>query len=170
MKRIILVAALALGSMPSQAAELTGDYYVKVEVVNERLAPENGEVVNRIYRGQKLTVYEVRRGWGLVTAPGYQARWVKLSNLSRERPEVAQWEPPAELKDSRIAAGSFVVPGEYGLSEDDVLTLWRGANMMLQNGTCNYVEGGDKSVSKANQYYIFCEGDNHFFTKSDLND
>ena len=73
MKRILLSAALLL-ALPSWAAELTGDYYVNVEVVNERLAPENGEVVNRLYRGQKLTVYEVHNGWGLVTAPGYQAR------------------------------------------------------------------------------------------------
>jgi hypothetical protein len=170
MRGIILAAVLATYAVPSRAADLTGDYYVAVEVVNERLAPESGEVVNRLYRGQKLTVYEVRNGWGLVTAPGYQARWVKLSNLSRQQPEVTAWEPPAELKDSRIASDAFVVPGEYGLTEDDVLTLWRGANMMLRNGTCGYVEGGDKSVHKANQYYIYCGRDNHFFTKADLND
>ena len=69
-----------------------GVYYVKVNVLEERLAPSStASITNRIYRKQKLDVYEVRNGWARVSKfydgsvegkTGQVARWVNTQGLS----------------------------------------------------------------------------------------
>jgi len=103
MKGFAFVVTALLVCLSSASADQLGDYYVTASVLNERTAPISGQVINRIYRGQKLTVYEVRNGWGLVTTPGFVERWVSMEHLARERPPEPQEESSLAIKnDPRI--------------------------------------------------------------------
>ena len=71
---------------------VAGVNYVTVAVLEERLSPSpKGTITNRIYRGQKLDVYEVKNGWARVSKyydgaiegkSGKVARWVDVKGLS----------------------------------------------------------------------------------------
>jgi uncharacterized protein YgiM (DUF1202 family) len=163
---IILFAAYMVA--PLQASEL-GEYYVTAPVLNERTAPETGEIVNRIYKGQKVTVYSVKGEWARISSFDYEPRWVSMKYLLREEPELQKAkEIPESLKDPRIAKGAIPKAGQYGLTEKDVEILWKGANLMLKKGRCSQVEYADKSTKKANTYYVNCGSQNIFFTEADL--
>ncbi|MCI0563520.1 MAG: SH3 domain-containing protein, partial [Nitrososphaera sp.] len=143
-----------------------GDYYVTAPELNERSAPGGGEVLNRVDKGQKLTVYRVQGEWALVTAPGYQERWVTTKGLAKEKPALPAAAPiPKQLQDPRIAADAIPKPGQYGHSQHDVDLLWKGANMMLKKGKCLSIDYGSKSSSKPGIYYVSCGSRNEFFTE-----
>ena len=164
---LCVVVALTLAA-PASAQEL-GDYYVGVPVLNERAAPKTGEVVNRIYRGQKVTVYEIRDGWAQIDTPGFEERWVIFKSLTRERPAELSQEGVASVDDPRIEPDAIPHVGDNNLSKEDVNLLWRGAKHMLDTGACTRIVLGDKSISKRNTYYVTCEDStNHFFTAEDL--
>lgn len=169
------ILLLAGGTANGQAMK-PGSYYVAVDVLEERLAPEpNATVTNRIYRQQRVDVYETKNGWARLSRyydgaiegkSGQVARWVLAKHLSPARP--ADKPQPAIASDPRIPQGSIPKVGEDGLSESDVRILHRGAFHFLESGRCKRVEYAHKSVSKPNTYFVNCGGANLFFTPADL--
>jgi hypothetical protein len=157
-------------AVPSGAGEAAETYYVTSASTAEVDAPSpSAAVVNQIYRGQAVQVLEVRDGWARTTAEGYTPRWVRTGDISTQEPApLAQPGMPADLQDPRIAPSAIREVGEGGLTSQDVLILWRGAKHMLSTGRCQRVEYADKSVSRANTYFVNCGADNLFFTPSDL--
>jgi len=153
-----------------------GSHYVKESVLEERLAPSNSSnVTNRIYRSQKVEVFEIKNGWARVSKyydgavegkSGQVARWVLASGLSTNQP--AELKQPSLPADPRIAKDALPKVGQSGLTEQDVQVLHKGALKYLNSGKCSRVEYGDKSTSKANTYYINCGGPNIFFTPADV--
>ena len=75
---------------------------------------------------------------------------------------------PDAWTDPRIDESGMPSVGQFGLTEKDVEILWRGANLMLDRGRCARVYYADKSVSKANTFYVNCGARNVFFTEADL--
>ena len=65
MKWLILIGLLLITSITAYAqATRPGTYFVKEAVLEERLGPNaTAPVTNRIYRGQKVEVFEVKSGW-----------------------------------------------------------------------------------------------------------
>jgi hypothetical protein len=176
-KKIILGIFLMLFSGIAFAeATKPGRYYVKENVLEERLAPSSkGSVTNQIYRGSMVEVFEIKKGWarvseyydGAVEGKSSQvARWVLASGLSFSQP--SELPQPNLPSDPRIAKDAFPKVGEYGLTEQDVQILYKGALKYLNSGECGCVEHGDKSISKANTYYINCGGRNIFFQPADV--
>ncbi|HWQ69936.1 MAG TPA: SH3 domain-containing protein [Patescibacteria group bacterium] len=178
MKSLIVIGVLLITSITAYAqATKPGTYFVKEAVLEVRLGPNaTAPVTNRIYRGQKVEVFEVKSGWvrvskfydGVVEGQsGKVARWVLATALSASAPpELPQ---PSLPSDPRIAKGAFPKAGEYSLTEQDLLVLHKGAIKFLNAGKCSHVEYGDKSTNKPNTYYINCGGPtNMFFTPSDV--
>lgn len=149
-----------------------GDYWVKAESATEHSSP-NGPVVNRVYYGQKFTVYERRGEWYRTVEDGFVARWTRASSLAdKEPPAKPAYVGPSEYQDDRIAPDAIPNPGEYGLTKADVDTLRKGAKLVLQSRPdCSRIEAGDKSVKKPNTYYVTCRiggsVENVFFTRAD---
>ena len=170
-----MVAAVLLpgcGSMPSSS----NGYYVKDSILDVRLAPSPaGTVTNRIYRQQKVEVFEIKGEWARISnfydgttegKTGIVARWVLAAGLSSS--QVADLPLPATSQDPRIAKDAFPKVGQNGLTAYDVQLLNKGALKFLNSGKCRRVEYGDKSVNKANTYYVNCGGPNLFFTPGDV--
>lgn len=65
MKALILIGVLLVASASAYAqATKPGTYFVKEAVLQVRLGPSaTAPVTNRIYRGQKVEVFEVKSGW-----------------------------------------------------------------------------------------------------------
>lgn len=152
-----------------------GSYYVTAPTLKVRLAPNGGgKITNRLHRQERVDVLEVRNGWARISRyydgrteglSGDVARWVSLNHLSKQRSAgIARAKIP---HDPRLNGIPEV--GTGGLTERDVLILHRAARHFLDSGRCKRIEYGDKSVSKANTYYVNCGGPrNLFFTPSDL--
>lgn len=140
--------------------------YVTVNEAEERDAP-NGTTVNRIYRGQRVDVAEAQGEWVRVTKDGFDPRWVRIADLSKEKPpEVSQPQLPAGLDDARL--GAIPKVGEYGHTEADVLALRTAALELLNSGQCAKIEDANKSVNVAGVYYLNCgEASNRFFKMQD---
>lgn len=182
MKRIILISLFAAVSATARShaqAMKAGTYYVKQDVLEERLAPNaDAAVTNRIHRGQKVEVFEIKSGWARVSKfydglaedkPGQVARWVLASGLSAAKPKPA--EQPALPRDPRIAPDAFPKVGQGGLTERDVRILHKGALKYLSAGDVSRVVYGDKSTNKPDTYYINGGGPkNIFFTAKDVNE
>lgn len=166
----------AISGVPFAQVTKPGTYYVTESVLEEHLAPSTtGSVTNRIYRRQKVEVFEVKSGWARVSKyydgaverkSGQVARWVLAKGLSSSQPaELPQPTPPS---DTRIAKDAFPKVGQSGLTEQDVQLLYKGALKHLNSGKCQRVDYGDKSTSKVNTYYINCGGPNILFTAADV--
>jgi hypothetical protein len=159
-----------------EQATKPGTYYVTKNVIEEYLVPSaTGGVTNRIYRHQKVEVFEVKSGWARVSRyydgdvegkSGQVARWILASGLSSSQP--AELPQPTLPSDPRLAKDAFPKVGHSGITEQDVQLLYKGALKYLNSGSCTRVEYGDKSTSKANTYYINCGGPNIFFTAADV--
>jgi hypothetical protein len=147
-----------------------GPRWVSAAVTTEHDSP-NGPVTNRIYRGQKLTIYEVRSGWARTTADGFTPRWSRLKDLATTEPaSPTEYAGPEQYQDARIAPDAIPNPGDYNLTKADVDILWKGAKLVLDTRDCGRVTMADKSVSKKNTYYVTCEAGgahNIFFTKAE---
>ena len=106
------------GSQPSSPL---GTYYVTANSLNERSAP-NGEVVNKVHRGQALKVTEIQNGWARVTEDSSSPRWVSLAYLSREKPEeLPQPSIPTENIDGQTAALPKGSDLKYSVIDSDVI-------------------------------------------------
>ena len=182
---LLLAGALLTLFAPGVAAQVAEVAYVASDVLNERLCPGTDcPSTNKVYRGQKLEVFERKDGWARVskyydstreriefpqvTSPTV-ARWVAEQYLSADAPEpLPQPVGDAFPADPRIQGIPAV--GEYGLKERDVSMLRRYAAQLIASGECSGVEYGDRSVSKAGVYYVQCAGEqeNRFFTASDV--
>lgn len=137
--------------------------YVEPLETEERSAPD-GPVVNRIYRGQRLDIYAVEGDWARVTAPNFDPRWVRTSDLTDAPP--AEPDRSATAGDPRLAALPGV--GDYGHTEADVEALRAGALQLLNSGQCSRIDDANKSVSVAGVYFINCgEDSNRFFRMQD---
>jgi hypothetical protein len=137
--------------------------YVSPMEIDQRSTP-NGPVVNRLYRGQRLEVFEEDGEWARVTAPGYDQRWVRLSELSDGPP--AEMPQPDLPSDPRLESIPRV--GEYGHTEADVRALRAGALELLNSGQCSRIDDANKSVNVAGVYYVNCgEPSNRFFRMQD---
>lgn len=154
-----------------------GTYYVTENVLEERLSPSaTGSVTNKIYRQQKIEVFEVKSGWARVSKyydgavegkSGEVARWVLATGLSSSKP--ADLPQPTHPSDPRISQDAFPKVGQSGATEQDIQFLYKGALKYLDSGKCSHVEYGDKSTSNdANTYFINCGGSNIFFTAADV--
>jgi hypothetical protein len=178
MKRLITTSLLVTFSGVAFAqATKPSSYYVKENVLEERLAPSNkGNVTNRIHRGQKVEVFELKNDWARVSKyydgsvegqNGQVARWVLAAGLSTKQPE--ELKQPDVPNDPRIAKDAFPKVGQSGLTEQDIQILYKGALKHLNSGQCARIGYGDKSTSKANTYYINCGGPaNIFFTSAEV--
>jgi len=172
----VLMAAAALSSGCGTIPSGSNAYYVKDGVLDVRLAPSpTGTITNRIYRQQKVEVFEIKGEWARVSnfydgkvegTTGQVARWVLAAGLSSS--QVADLPQPAISQDPRIAKDAFPKVGQNGLTAYDVQLLNKGALKFLNSGKCRRVEYGDKSVNKANTYFVNCGSQNLFFTPSDL--
>lgn len=149
--------------LPAPPTDTPNTRYVSVAMTEERSSP-GGAVVNRIYRGQRLEVTDRQGGWVRVTGLQYDPRWVRASDLSRERPEpLDQPTLASELMDERIQGIPGV--GEEGHDEADVRALRIAAARLLASGQCETIEMGNKSVNRAGFYWLNCgEDTNRFFT------
>lgn len=133
--------------------------YVEPLETEERSAPD-GPVVNRIYRGQRLDIYAVEGDWARVTAPNFDPRWVRLSDLTDTPP--AEPDRSATASDPRLAALPGV--GDYGHTEADIEALRAGALQLLNSGQCTRIDDANKSVNVDGVYFINCgESSNRFF-------
>lgn len=148
-----------------------GDRWVVAAVTSENSSP-GGDQVNRIYRGQRLTIYEEQSGWVRTTADGYTPRWSRTRDLSTtEPPPAPEYAGPAQFRDPRIEIDAIPNPGENDLTKADVDILWKGAKLVLDSQDCGQVTMADKSVSKKNTYYVTCSSGgahNIFFTKAEV--
>lgn len=149
-------------AVPAERPLGPNTYFVSVGMTEERSSP-NGPVVNRIYRGQRLEVTDRDGAWVRVTELRYDPRWVRASDLSRERPqELPQPELPPNLNDERIQGIPAV--GEDGHTEADVRALRMGAASLLASGQCRSIEIGSESVNQQGLYWVNCgENSNRFF-------
>lgn len=151
-----------------------GSYFVSSDVAEVRLgASRSAQITNRIYRQQRVDVFEVNGPWARISkyydgriegAKGSVARWVPAFKLSATRPP--DLEQPSRPRDPRINGMPKV--GEDGLTRRDVDILYRGATHYLQSGQCKKIEFGDKSTSRRDTFYVNCGGPNFFFKESDL--
>lgn len=151
---------------PTPLPDTPNTRYVNVAMTEERSSP-GGAVVNRIYRGQRLEVTDREGAWVRVTELRYDPRWVRASDLSRERP--APLEQPAlapDLMDPRIQGIPGV--GEEGHNEADVRALRMASAQLLASEQCRQVEMGNRSVNRSGVYWVNCgENSNRFFTMRD---
>lgn len=133
--------------------------------------PSNSGVrKSRTYRRHAVTVYEVRDGWGRVTLPGHPPMWVEMRLLGPSRPaEHAEVQSAYIFADPRIEDGAIPTRPGSGNNAQDVEMLWRAARRALDQG-CGKIIDADKSVSRANTYYIHCSGErqNRFYTGAEL--
>jgi hypothetical protein len=164
MLRLVAVLVMIVASTVHAADPAPKDYWVKASVTEERDAP-NGRVVNRIYIGQKVTIYRMEGDWALITEPRFQPAWVKTADLS---PTPIASPPATVMDDPRIAKNAIPGVGADGHTAKDVEHLKRGAKWALDTGRCKRVEYGNKSVSKPGTYFVMCENRNVFFTERDL--
>lgn len=179
MKRTALVlVTLVIHSTHSEAADVR---YVSSTSVDERLCPSAScSSTNKIYRQQKVEVFELKDGWarvsryydGVVEGAGIAkqvVRWVPTKDLSLTRPpDIAQPKLKTAEDDPRISYLPKV--GDSGLSAADVSLLRRYAVTLLKSGVCAEIDDGDKSVSKPGTYYVHCKGEmaNRFFRAEDV--
>lgn len=175
---LIFVYVLVLGIVCSaySEADTPGTYYVIADILNVRLAPSpKAKITNRIYRQEKIVVYEVKNGWARISkyydgwiegVPQRKvARWVAAKYLSPTRP--VDRPQPKFSNDPRIQGIPKV--GQYGLTKSEVELLYRAAEYFLRTGRCSLIAYGDKSVRKPNTYYVNCDGrENLFFKPSDI--
>lgn len=165
--KVIALSCPMSGVATAQASK-AGSYYVVVPVLEERSAP-NGAIVNRIYRGQRVDVTDIRGGWARVTGLQHDPRWVVAAGLSSKKPKDLPQKASPAAKDVRIAPDAIPKVGQGGMTQRDVDILWRGAAYMLKTGKCSRVEYGDKSGSRPGTYYVNCGGpQNVFFTERDI--
>lgn len=59
-----------------------GHYYVDSKTLTSGIFTKAQNTSDRIYRGQKVTAYEVSGGFARITSPGRSARWVRADTLS----------------------------------------------------------------------------------------
>lgn len=157
------------------AISVPGEYYVSPSAVEVHLAPRSdAKVTNRLYRGNRVDVFEVRDGWARISksydgrvegVSGRVARWVAARNLTPDgpRPKASEATP----SDSRISG--IPMAGQGGLTKEDVQVLHRAARHYVDSGRCRQVVYADKSVSRAGTYYVNCGGaQNLFFRPSDI--
>ncbi|NOR45886.1 MAG: SH3 domain-containing protein, partial [Candidatus Delongbacteria bacterium] len=141
---------------------------------NVRLAHNpNGKITNKLYREQKVHVYEIKNTWARISeyydgskegVSGKVARWVSKKYLSATRPSD---KPKQKFSDDPRIKGIPKVP-KYGLTERDIQVLYTAAKYFLKKGRCRKIEYGDKSVSKPNTYYLNWGGRNYFFKPSEI--
>ncbi|MFN0263827.1 SH3 domain-containing protein [Tepidamorphus sp. 3E244] len=164
---------------------IADDYYVTANSLNVRLCPATScPATNKLYRGQKVELFQSRDGWARISEfydasvekaefPEIQedkvARWVSAEFLSRNKPtnpEPAALSP--EIMDPRIKYVPGV--GDYGLTKREVVAMRRFALKLLKDGSCTAIVNADKSVGKAGQYYVQCEGENRsrYFRLADV--
>lgn len=177
LKTLIVLFALVLPSLALAEATKAGSYYVTEDYLEEFLAPSSkAKVTNKIYRGQKVDVLELKAGWARVSryyngdvegVSGNVARWVFAKGLSTAKP--ADLPSPALKSDTRIEPSALPKVDQNGITAEDLKILHKGALFMLNSGRCSRVEYGDKSVSKPNTYYVNCGAENLFFRPSDIN-
>lgn len=131
-----------------------GEFWVCVPEIYEWNSP-GGEPVNRVYRGQKLVVYEQHAGWGRVTADGFDARWVRMNALGRTAFEGDFASVPREWLHPSIR--SLPARAADGLSLEDVQILWAGANMILETYPGSMVVEGDRSTTRVDTYFVILD-------------
>lgn len=183
MRWLIILMALATSAV---AEDGHGAYFVKADRTNVRLCPAiTCPTANSFDRGQAVQVFEIKQGWGRITkyydasaerdefpqiTAETVANWVRIDLLSRTRPaDDASAKFDSALIDTRIDG----IPEKpaYGLSATDIAILRKYAVKLLQDGQCSAIDDGDKSLSKAGQYYVHCRGEpsNRFFSAAEIN-
>lgn len=172
LNKIVFSVLILLGA----AANAATPKYVGTASLEEHLGPSHdAKVTNKIYKNQKLEIYEDKAGWSRVSeyydgevegVNGKVARWVESAALVDSRMEDNQISP--SYSDPRIEEGAIPKVGQHELSESDIRTLYAGAIKFLNNGRCSKIEYADKSVDKPGVYYVNCGDENVFFTSQDV--
>jgi hypothetical protein len=81
------------GNQPNGTAKLDaqpaklGHYYIDSKTLTSGIFTKPEIARNEIYRGEKVTAYEVSGGFARITSPGRSARWVRADSLSASRQE-----------------------------------------------------------------------------------
>jgi hypothetical protein len=165
---------------PAVAAE---NYYVASDVLNVRLCPATTcPITNRIYRQQKVEVFEIRGEWARITEY-YDAASERLEFPQLSEETVARWVIQRALSKSRLTDVEFKraeeldprvqgIPkaGENGISAQESELMGKYANQLVRTDQCRGVVFADRSVNRANQYYVQCTGENgnRYFTAEDV--
>ena len=97
---LAILITFSINTITYAGATSPGDYYVSPGKLNVRLAPsENGEFINKIYKGQKVEVFEVKGEWARISryydgvdeeVSGNVARWVSAKYLKSNGPVEVQ--------------------------------------------------------------------------------
>lgn len=150
---------LAMSTVAVGAAEY-GKHYVLVPILNERSGPGTGfPVVNKVYKGDALTVRERQDGWARVTPDGFKERWVFGQLISKTKPTAAP--QPKLYEDPRI--GGAPEAGGY-MTDADIKRWYAGAKKVLDSGRCSKIDWGDKSTRGDGSYYVVCDDlSKHYF-------
>ena len=172
LNKIIFFVLILLGTAVNAATPK----YVGTASLEEHLGPSHdAKVTNKIYKNQKIEIYEEKAGWSRVSeyydgevegVNGKVARWVETAALVDSKLADDQLSP--SYSDPRIDKDAIPKVGQKGLTELDVRTLYAGAIKFLNNGLCLKIEYADKSVDKPGVYYVNCGGENVFFTPQDV--
>ncbi len=172
MHKFIIITLLIFSISAVNAETITtGNYYVTANSLNVRLSPQSdGKISNKIYRQQKVNVFEIKLGWARISKyydgstegiSGQVARWISKKYLTKKRPQ--DREQLTLKTDPRINGLPKV--GQYGATKRDVYILYAAAHHYLKTGLCKNVEYGDKSASKKGVYYLNCGGPKNLFFK-----
>ncbi|MGX9966046.1 hypothetical protein ACVFYP_22160 [Roseomonas sp. F4] len=169
--RRTIVGLTLIGLLPTSVeAQAPRQMYVQTDAAEMMPGPAATTRVNRVYRQQAVTVFEVRNGWGRVTEPGYTQRWIEMRLLGPARPaDMPVVQSPLIFSDARIESGAVATRPGGALSARDIEMLWRAARRALDTG-CGKIINSDRSVSRRDTYYIACSGEprNRFYTVSQL--
>ena len=113
-------------------------------------------IQNRVFIGQKVTIYDRQDSWARVTDFKYSPRWIHAPLLSANKPIVGSgFVLPVELRRSDLSA--LASKPVSNLNGHDVIALRRFAAHALDTGKCSKIEDGDESLNRPGQLYIWCE-------------
>lgn len=164
---------LAVGLVVFGAAQprdkLVGKAYVIANRLKVRLSPSaSGKITNRLDRGERVDVLEVRNGWARISRfydghvegeSGSVARWVAAVYLSKRKPNPAR---------SAGRGGASSSPLERALRSSDDYGRHRSrflaaSRRLISQGRCSVSDfaqmgGWIRSTSKRSTYFTYCGG------------
>lgn len=156
---ILLIATQSPKQLDS--VDLRREAFVATIEAPQYDAPD-GKTVNTLYRNQRVEIFEVRGEWVRVTPDGFNARWIRQTELS-DTP-LGDVDAAAGMRnvDPRLKAIPKV--GEYGHTTADVKVLREAALQLLDSRECVQIADANKSVTVDGVYYLSCgEPFNRFF-------
>ena len=167
-RTFILISALLGMTQVMAGATEPGTFYVTADTLNVRLSPSpSGKVTNRLDRGTRVEVLEVKSGWARVSRyydgsleglSGQVARWVAAGHLdpSPPKPQEATTSGDSPLEKALRNSDDF---GKY---RDEFVIASKD---LIERGRCSlhdFQESGGwvRSTNQKSKpiYFIYCGG------------